>query len=208
MGQAYPDEAYRAEVIARWMGLAGKAMAGSGEIERREYRVTCKDGTVKTMVIFGVLVSGKVFVMFEDITALKLAAEERLSLERQLLHAQKMESLGIMAGGIAHDFNNLLTAILGNTDLALAELPRHRRCGRWWSRSRPRPCAPPSSPGRCSSSPGGASWRPSPSSFRPPCARWGNCSPRPSPRRPSCDSTSPRISRRSRPTRPSCARSS
>ena len=98
-------------------------MAGNGEIERREYQVTCKDGTVKTMVIFGVLVSGKVFVMFEDITALKQAAEERLSLERQLLHAQKLESLGILAGGIAHDFNNLLTAILGNTDLALAELP-------------------------------------------------------------------------------------
>ena len=121
--QAYPDAAYRAEVIARWMGLAEKALSGNGEIERGEYQVTCKDGTVKTMVIFGVVVSNKVFVMFEDITALKQAAEERLSLERQLLHAQKMESLGIMAGGIAHDFNNLLTAILGNTDLALAELP-------------------------------------------------------------------------------------
>ncbi len=119
---AYPEETYRADVIARWTGLVEKAVAGNGEIERGEYQVTCKDGTVKTMVIFGVLVSDKVFAMFEDFTALKQAAEERLSLERQLLHAQKLESLGIMAGGIAHDFNNLLTAILGNTDLALAEL--------------------------------------------------------------------------------------
>ncbi|MHB8836370.1 MAG: PAS domain-containing hybrid sensor histidine kinase/response regulator [Candidatus Methylomirabilia bacterium] len=120
---AYPDEAYRAQVIAQWLGLAAKAMEGNGEIERREYRVTCKDGTAKTMIIFGVLAAGKVFVMFEDISSLKLATEERLNLERQLLHAQKLESLGILAGGIAHDFNNLLTAILGNTDLALAELP-------------------------------------------------------------------------------------
>ncbi len=119
---AYPDETYRAAVIAQWMGLVESALGGGGEIERREYQVTCKDGTVKTMIIFGVLVSGKVFVMFEDITALKLAEQERLGLERQLLHAQKLESLGILAGGIAHDFNNLLTAILGNTDLALAEL--------------------------------------------------------------------------------------
>ena len=120
---AYPEEAYRAEVLAQWMSLVEKALAGNGEIERREYRVTCKDGAVKPMIIFGVLVSGKVFVLFEDITALKLAEQARLDLERQLHHAQKLESLGILAGGIAHDFNNLLTAILGNTDLALAELP-------------------------------------------------------------------------------------
>jgi signal transduction histidine kinase/ActR/RegA family two-component response regulator len=42
--------------------------------------------------------------------------------EDDLLKAQKLESMGILAGGIAHDFNNLLTAILGNISLAAAQI--------------------------------------------------------------------------------------
>jgi PAS domain S-box-containing protein len=57
-----------------------------------------------------------------DITERKKAEELKLEMERRLLHAQKLESLGVMAGGIAHDFNNLLMAILGNLDLALLDL--------------------------------------------------------------------------------------
>lgn len=65
----------------------------------------------------------KVHGVIQDITERKLAEEERRSLEQQLQHTQKLESLGVLAGGIAHDFNNLLMAILGNADLALTSLP-------------------------------------------------------------------------------------
>lgn len=64
-----------------------------------------------------------VIINVRDITARVLAERERMEFERQLLRAQKLESLGVLAAGIAHDFNNLLAAIMGNLDLALCDLP-------------------------------------------------------------------------------------
>jgi two-component system cell cycle sensor histidine kinase/response regulator CckA len=94
-------------------------VAQGKSVDWLEFKMRRRDGLVRTMQIFArpFELAGKAMVLSvgRDIT-------EQRNLEQQMLHSQKLESLGVLAGGIAHDFNNLLTGILGNADLAKTEM--------------------------------------------------------------------------------------
>ncbi|HIJ40469.1 MAG TPA: PAS domain S-box protein [Deltaproteobacteria bacterium] len=64
-----------------------------------------------------------IIVIIQDLTERKQAEEEHEKLQAHLQQSQKMESIGTLAGGIAHDFNNILGIILGNTELAMDDVP-------------------------------------------------------------------------------------
>jgi two-component system cell cycle sensor histidine kinase/response regulator CckA len=119
---AYPDPDYRQSIMKKWQQALEEAIVGDQTIQSLEVQVTCKDGSVRTMEIWGVLVGSKTLFFCSDLTERKRAEEERARLEAQMREVQKLESLGVLAGGIAHDFNNLLMAILGNADLVLHSL--------------------------------------------------------------------------------------
>jgi len=94
------------------------------------YEIIRKDGSVRTQQMNASLMrnsSGNIIGfrnLARDVTELKRAEEEKIKLERQLVQAQKMESIGRLAGGVAHDFNNMLTVILGYVELIKSRLPQ------------------------------------------------------------------------------------
>jgi two-component system cell cycle sensor histidine kinase/response regulator CckA len=104
--------------------ILGSGKSGTSPV----YRVKCADGSLLSFVANGMpYTDTKGRILFigvgHDVSEQLQAEQDRLDFERQLLHSQKLKSLGVLAGGIAHDFNNLLQAVLGNMELASMKLP-------------------------------------------------------------------------------------
>ncbi len=72
--QAYPDPKYRQQVLSAWKGDLDKSGALEGRI--REFKVVCKDGTLRDIVFRPVSMdNAKQFVTYEDLTKRKRAEE-------------------------------------------------------------------------------------------------------------------------------------
>jgi PAS domain S-box-containing protein len=117
--QAYPDKNYREEIVADWMGRIQKALTEGGEIAGNEYQVTCKNGDIKTILISGVPVSDKIFVLFDDITGRKKAEVALLESEERFSKAYNTSPIAFMIAnmedGKVIEVNDAFTTFSGFT---------------------------------------------------------------------------------------------
>ncbi len=82
--RAYPDPDYRDWVKRTWEAAVKRAESAGSEIEPAEYRIMCKDGSVRSMVVSGTLIEGDLLATFFDITD-RRQAEAELEQSRHLL---------------------------------------------------------------------------------------------------------------------------
>ena len=127
LGKGY-KELYSEETATFMFDTFHNLYKSGQPVDIRQWEVKRKDGTTAYVEASGSLIEGEdgkpigFSGIMRDVTERHIAEEERQQLQVKMQHAQKLESLGILAGGIAHDFNNLLMGVMANASIALDEL--------------------------------------------------------------------------------------
>jgi len=90
-----------------------------GIVKDKEFKLKHKDGSLRTGQI-----SARIIEINSEQCMLGITRDitEREYLQNELIKAQKLESISILAGGIAHNFNNVLTGVIGYISYAKKHL--------------------------------------------------------------------------------------
>lgn len=146
--RAYPEAAYRAGVKALWDAAMHRVIHEGAELRQTEVRLSCKDGSVRTMRVGGALVGGNILTSYFDVTeqkqaqaaleALNSGLEARVAARTQelqgalenlqraqaeLVRSEKLAGLGSLVAGMAHELNTPI----GNAVIVASTLADQRQ---------------------------------------------------------------------------------
>ena len=122
---AYPDPDYRQQVMERWALEVQRGQAGAAEMGPMELEVTCKDGSVRSVILTASIRDNLIVATFLDVTdrkraeaALERAFRREADLkERQRLELEAKLRTSLTAAAVAHEINQPLSTILFNARL-------------------------------------------------------------------------------------------
>lgn len=139
--KAYPDAQYRQWVIQNWESAVTEAKKTGTDIQSGEYRVTCNDGTVRIVIISGIIIKNNLLNTLIDITDRKKAEEEIRQLnetleqrveERTSQLQEANQELEAFSYSVSHDLraplrhiNGFVDLLTGNYSDALPEKAQH-----------------------------------------------------------------------------------
>jgi len=92
---AYPDPVYRVSIMERWQSALEKAAAENQATEGLEVKITCKDGSLRDVQVWSVLVGSKILAFCNDFTESKRAETELRESEERLRLALKAANQGL-----------------------------------------------------------------------------------------------------------------
>ncbi len=113
--KAYPDEEYRSMVKNIWSKIKDHKLLVNENNRTHEFKVTCKDGTVKIIDFKAVHIGSSILVMMNDLTRMKIA-------QQMLVQTEKMVTVGGLAAGMAHEINNPLSIIINGIQALMMRL--------------------------------------------------------------------------------------
>jgi PAS domain S-box-containing protein len=127
---AYPDPAYRQEVMERWADELDRCRAGAPELGPMELEVVCKDGSHRMVILTASLREELAVCTFLDVTerkraeaALERAFRREADLkERQRLELEAKLRTSLTAAAVAHEIKQPLSAILLHSRLLRSRL--------------------------------------------------------------------------------------
>ncbi len=128
--RAYPDPAYRQQVMQVWQHEVERCLAGGGDVGSMELQVACKDGSFRDVILTATLRDDRMVGAFIDVAERKraeAALEQAYRREAELTERQRLEleaklRTSLTAAAVAHEINQPLSSILINAQLLQAQL--------------------------------------------------------------------------------------